>query len=65
MVHESGGDSFEGCGVGDDCIACVVEEGYRDKNRNRFKIKGAYGLVTHCYSCCFGCYWRDYLFEQT
>ena len=45
MVHESGGDSFEGCGVGDDCIACVVEEGYRDKNRNRFKIKGAYGFV--------------------
>lgn len=40
MVHESGGDSFEGCGVGDDCIACVVEERYRDKNRNGFKIKG-------------------------
>ena len=40
MVHESGGDSFEGCGVGDDCIACVVEEGYRDKNRNGFKIEG-------------------------
>ena len=55
------GDSFEGCGVGDDCIACVVEERYRDKNRNGFKIK-VYGLVTHCCSCCIGDYRRCDLF---